>query len=282
MPPTQEAIDKAIEKLSQLKLEEFTANPDRVRPFGDAILSWRISGPTDLEITLNGRIVPMQGSQVVQPEVTAAHTLVGQKSTMRQILGQRTITVEAEDCFAITVTEAEVRTNIQNSIHDEYGDDGKDVEKFGINFTLTLTRPAKIEVDATGVSIKIALNVGIPNFWDATLDVDALVILTAQGGRAKAIFRHFNSDFDLPIEAYIAGGALAGLGGVGITKIIEELMDSEVGPTVRTNVSEKIQETLDQHTALLRLTHPGSRLFTLTTAQNRVIAMLCPFTPDIG
>ena len=80
-----------------------------------------------------------------------------------------------------------------------------------------------------------------------------------------------------PTEAYIVGGALSGLGGVGITKIIEELVDSEVGLTVKANVTEKIQETLDQYTALLRVAHPGSRLFTLTTGQNGVIAMLCPF-----
>jgi hypothetical protein len=275
MPPTEEQIDEAIETLSKVRLESFTATPNAIRPFGDSTLSWRVVTPPGVVVTLLGVPVPATGTRVVHPGLTTAYSLDASRLGVRRHLRSVVVTVNASDCIGHSIPERDIRGAIQQEFEAIYGGDGKVVEKFKIKFTITLRRPVNVEVDASGIRVQASFNIGIPNFWDATLDADARNILTAENGQPVTTVRTFNSDFDLPWQAWVIGG-LGGFAGVGITKVMEELVDSEIGPSARESIRAGIEGNLKKNLELLQAVRPDLHLFSLTTTTDRIVATVCP------
>jgi hypothetical protein len=278
MPPTSDMIDDATDVLPQLRLENFDATPDTVRPFGTTTLTWRVSGPSGPLVLLRGRgwelPVARQGSRDVTPgDQTTDFQLRALFHTVYRFLGSRRIEVDGSDCTVTAEPESDVQQEIRQEIDRTYGGAGQEREIRGITVTVKKRDDPDVELDATGLRIRASFDIEIPDFFDPIATIDALALLSAEGGRPVASFREFSSHIKLPWWVW-ATAAATGFLGIGITAFVNEVVDRLVRPELQRAVEQSLQNILDAYVTLLGLS--GQTLVSLTTAQDRVVFTICP------
>jgi hypothetical protein len=152
------------------------------------------------------------------------------------------------------VDEATVRELLQNLIATNLA-----------GTPLSLRSPAAVEIDASGVSVKLRLKIAVDNFFDPDLDVDMVIGLTAVNHSPVVTFKSYSNDVRWPW--WVTGITL------GITEFIDGTIESKIEQKVKPLILEKLKEQIE---SLLRLIPSTHRLQTLATASDEIRAMVCP------
>ena len=95
--PTQ----RDLEIFEQIKLENFTATPNALEPFGEADLSWAVTGPDGFGVMLNGIPVQRVAHMTVAPRVSTGYTLVASTGSASKVLGSLGISVDTASCITV-------------------------------------------------------------------------------------------------------------------------------------------------------------------------------------
>ena len=285
MPPSEEVIDNSIDILGQVQLDSFTATPATIPPFGESVLSWRVSKlPNNVRLSLGGRTpgenLPAEGSRIASPRATTTYQLVASTSVIDSILGKVTVNVDTTDCVTFPIPEVEIRTQVQEGLEQ---DDGRKEQVLGIDVEIRLRRPAEIEIDENGLHISIALEAKIPNFPNPKIDVDALIILSASNGQPVFTYAKFDTNVHLPWWTWLPGilipTLVPGTTGVPVNKLLEELIEKQIRPRIKEQmdfqINQVINENLDRLPDFLGL-------FALTTLADQVEAVGCPVDQPIS
>ena len=90
-----------LEIFEQIKLENFTATPDALEPFGEADLSWAVTGPDGFGVMLNGIPVQRVAHMTVAPRLSTGYTLVASTGSASKILGSLGISVDTTSCITV-------------------------------------------------------------------------------------------------------------------------------------------------------------------------------------
>ena len=90
-----------LDIFEQIKLESFMATPDALEPFGEADLSWAVTGPDGFGVMLNGIPVQRVGHMTVAPRVSTGYTLVASTGSASKVLGSLGIAVDTASCITV-------------------------------------------------------------------------------------------------------------------------------------------------------------------------------------
>ena len=90
-----------LEIFEQIKLENFAATPNALEPFGEADLSWAVTGPDGFGVMLNGIPVQRVAQMTVAPRVSTGYTLVASTGSASKVLGSLGISVDTASCITV-------------------------------------------------------------------------------------------------------------------------------------------------------------------------------------
>jgi hypothetical protein len=256
MPPTKEMIEQALECLDNTTVNSFTASPSTVRPGHASTLKWKVTLPVGcgVQLFLNGSPVAKSGSRSVAPTTTTIFRLVGRMFTVQRTLSSVTVAVDKSQCFVQSVDEATVRQMLRSLIESNLA-----------GSPLHQRSPADVEIDRNGIAVKLRLKVSVPNFFDPDLNINMVIGASAAGNNVVVSYRSYSNDLDWPW--WVTGITL------GISKFIEEVIESRIERQVKPLILQKLKEQIDSFISLIPATH---RLNSLTTEADEIRALVCP------
>jgi hypothetical protein len=195
----------------------------------------------------------------VHPSLTTAFRLEATMFGFRKVLGTRTVVVDTGGCFSSSISEDQIRSEVQQTVNQ---------------FDTTTSRishrsPARVEVEAAGIVLRLRFTISIDNFVDPDLDVDCTIRLKAQNGEVVPTYQSFSVDVDWPW--WVTGLSL------GISKIVEEVVEDQIEGELRTRLLKAVKDEFNSHLALIPPTH---RLYSVTTVTNQINFTVCPVTEN--
>lgn len=261
MPCTPQMIEKALECAAQYRLVSFTATPARVTPGQPVTLRWNIdrSSTCNAQVRINGITVPMDGSKVVNPlsDTTFRITLHLPCNIIRS-LGSVLVDVNDQSCRTTFIAESLVRQQIINAVNFQIQEYNKTTSN-----DLSKRSETSVEIDSSGISIKLRLRAAINNFPDPDINVDMKVGAGVGPGNTVTVFyRSFSVDVDWPW--WVTGISL------GITKIVEEIVEGRIEDEIKRSILTGLQTQISAAARAI----PGV-LASIQTSQDAIQLKIC-------
>jgi hypothetical protein len=262
--PGRPIDEHALECLAETQLVSFTASPSSVPPFGGSVtLKWSVKPPSGCSpaVRLNGQSVAASGSRQVQPSVSTRYSLTAAIGGLTKSLGGVTVNVDTAACVTQGVPESLVRGQVRQAVDALDAAEGR----------ISQRSPARVEVDANGISVGLRLKVAIDNFADPDLDVDATIGLQVRDRRAEAFYRSFSVDLDWPwwVTALTAG----------VSKIVEEIIEDKIEGQLKPAILAGLEAQLDTLVDQI----PGSlALHSVQFAPDEIRVTVCPTGAGAG
>lgn len=236
MPPTEEALNNALDDLRQTELVSFISDPDAIGPFGESELRWNVRAPARVKLRLNGRPVPMQGSQTVRPVQTRSYTLTANATGgLHAQLGQRVVSVDTTACVADEITEADVRAQVLTVVGQMLADDDNVKER----------RPTTVEVTPDGIELKIRLEIERTNARNPDFNIDALIGVNVDETGLVAFFRKFEADLDFSFWEDVLNFTIGAFVGGPFLHLAIAIAESNAQTESRRAILDGIQGAID-------------------------------------
>lgn len=233
MQADDERTLEALVCVRTARLISFTASPLSVGPGNQSTtIAWNVATPggpcRNLEITLNGSVVPASGQQTFTQNDHATYLLRARLLTATRVLGRIVVPFDFSHCSEITLNEYLIRQVTTFFI----------AETVAAYAAVTLRSDPTIEVAESGISVGIRARVALPNFPDADVDVDAVVAPSAQDGEAVFRYRSFAVDIDLPwwVTALTAGASKV------LEEVVEDMVEAKLKPMLLAKLSQTVTE----------------------------------------
>jgi hypothetical protein len=290
-PDDREDIEQARKEaklLAKVRATKFDANPEAIRPFESATLTWEVFVPPDVAseidvtVTLGGQAVPRAGTKSVSPLTTGAFSIEAQSSNAKRILKTEVVRVDdvtgrREDVLAIR--------DLQNVAN---------VSKTLLIGTGNLELRGDLALSARppdGLLIKAPLKVRIPNFFDAEIDIAVVMALSAvtrPGGARLVSARLTGLDVDIVfhiVEHILSLGSATAVQAI-VQPMAAELIRSYVKSSLERDVAGALQEAVNIVLAGFRATDPRQRehrLFSIATRPGfiEVVGFPVPGLPPV-
>lgn len=179
--PPSELDQQAQDALDKTKLELLVAEPALIPPFTSSTLRWKVTVPTELDVTvelkLGGAPIPTSGQLTVAPQETQSYQLTAEARRYSRFLGMVTVEVDlrrciihSDDSFVFAITQV-IRQQIATNTHGLYfptppawlPDAGGSL----------LPPPVQIVGDRMVITLRLAVH---SNHWyapDPSVDIDA-------------------------------------------------------------------------------------------------------------
>lgn len=264
MPPTEEMKERVLDCLEEMSLAHFSADRTQLRPGdGGAELTWSVELPTTcrgiVSLAINGVRVSATGSRRVSPVQNMSYTLVARGAGLTTSLGTVHITVDRSGCQQSEIEESDVVSQVQGSVRASLNDYNNDP---GTSNKVRIRRDTQVEVEPSGVVIRLRLSLEINNFWDPDIDVDAtLAVGISPEGGVLVFYRSFSVDVDWPWWVTVA---------LWVTKVVEEFLDELVRAKLQNKIRDDFQGNVDAAVRAFNGVVVG-----LETAQDRIIVTTC-------
>jgi len=261
MACTPQMLEKAIECSSEFKLVSFTASPNNVRPGQPVTLRWNIdrTGQCNAQFKINGITVPMDGTKVVNPIVDSTFTLsLSTTCNVSRNLGRVLVDVNESSCRTTSIPESLVRDEIIRAVDAS-------IQEFNQSSSNDLSKrtQTQVEIDSTGITVRLRLQAVVNNFPDPNLNVDMKVGVGVGPGSAVTVFyRSFSVDVDWPW--WVTGISL------GITKIVEEIVEGRIEGNIKNRILDTLRTRINAAARLI----PGV-LTSIQTLQDELRLRIC-------
>jgi hypothetical protein len=261
MPCTAEMIDKAVLCASEFRLVSFTASPATATPGQAVTLRWNIdrSGQCSGQFKINGITVPMDGSKVVNQLSDTTYTMsVSTGCSITRTLGRVSVDVNESSCRVTSIPESLVRNQIIQAVDAS-------IQEFNKSSSNDLTKrtQTQVEIDNSGITVKLRLTAAINNFPDPDLNVDMKIAVGVGPGNTVSVFyRSFSVDVDWPW--WVTGISL------GITKIVEEIVEGRIEGKIKSQILDSLRTQINEAAKLI----PGV-LAGIETLQDELRLKIC-------
>jgi len=110
-----------LEILEQIQLQSFTAKPDALQPFGEAEISWEVTGPDGFGVTLNGLPVERSAHMTVAPRVSTGYALSAYAGTGTKPLASLGISVDTASCITVEASPGFRKSLLQDCVGSALG-----------------------------------------------------------------------------------------------------------------------------------------------------------------
>ncbi|HET8646875.1 MAG TPA: hypothetical protein VFO85_15375 [Vicinamibacteria bacterium] len=278
-----EAARREARLLAQLRLRRFTASPVTIHPFETATLSWDVGVPPsvsdEIAVTFSvaGAVVPATGTRPVSPLAAGAFLLEARSPNARRVLGHAIVNVDVTDC-RFEVLQIRVLQELARRARELLRGAG------------SLTLRGDIALSARppdGLLIEAPLRAAVPNFFDADVDVDVLLALSATSlpGGARVVsarVRSVSVDVIFHLAEHIFSGGSATAVQAIVQPLAAELIRSYVGPTLEQDTAAQLQAAVDFVLGGFRTTDPQKRehrLYSIATEPGFLAIVGCPVPP---
>jgi hypothetical protein len=110
-----------LEIFEHIQLQSFTAKPDALQPFGEAEISWEVTGPDGFGVTLNGLPVQRSAHMTVAPRVNTGYALSAYAGTGTKPLASLGISVDTVSCITVEASPGFRKSLLQDCIGSALG-----------------------------------------------------------------------------------------------------------------------------------------------------------------
>lgn len=110
-----------LEIFAQIQLQSFTAKPERLEPFGQADLSWEVTGPDGFGVMLNGLPVQRTAHMTVAPRVSTGYALSAYAGTGTKPLASLGISVNTASCITVEASPGFHKSLLQDCVGSALG-----------------------------------------------------------------------------------------------------------------------------------------------------------------
>ncbi len=110
-----------LEILEHIQLQSFTAKPDALQPFGEAEISWEVTGPDGFGVTLNGLPVQRSAHMTVAPRVSTGYALSAYAGTGTKPLASLGISVDTVSCITVEASPGFRKSLLQDCVGSALG-----------------------------------------------------------------------------------------------------------------------------------------------------------------
>jgi hypothetical protein len=204
----------ALTTLSKLKLQQLSATPTQIGPFGESTVRWVVSGPPGgFTVTLNGVPVGIAGSQLVQPLATTGYTLAARAGPYTRTLGYVTVQVDLDACQIIAQPAEDVHKMLSNFVRSAVL--GSDSSLYFRQYQVTVKGVTVTETYVPVITflpglIQIVLNLGkrINDKPDPSIDVTIVMSLSIVDGALQAGYQNVTGTVSEPWWVYALPGAI--------------------------------------------------------------------------
>ena len=266
-PPTHEDdpdFEEAQEErrlLNLLKLRSFTVTPATIKPFEKATLKWEVSVPAAAAnvatVALGGAVVPAVGSRAVGPLATGAFVLEARGSLTKRIMGSRVVNVDQTGLQERQISARVIQDNAQGI---------KDLLRAG-----RLSSRGDVAVSMRppdALLVEVPLEASIPNFYDADIDLDLTIALTAvsqpDGQRVlRVTLRAVDVDVIFHLAEHIFSGGAATAAQAMLQPLAADLIKAFLGPQIEAQVRAALQPVVDIMLSGMSATDPAHRTYKL-------------------
>lgn len=236
MPCTPQMIDNAIERSGNVKLNSFTASPNNVKPGSAVTLNWSVANATGVTLKLNGVTISANGSRTVTPIADTQFRIIAECGcNIRKTLGSLLVNVNESSCRQIPIAESIVRTLIINEVNSQ-------ISQHNATSSNDLTKRSEtvVEIDPTGILIKLRFKIAINNAPDPDLNIDMKIGMgVSPGNNISLFYKNYSTDLDWPWWFDVVS--------LGITKIIENILEDRIEgklkPAILNGMRTKIAQT---------------------------------------
>jgi hypothetical protein len=173
------------------------------------------------------------------------------------------VEVDTDSCKAIGISEHIVSGLIAGAI-----DDFMDKLNADGNIRFRRKRPESVEIDQSGIHIKVSLEVKLDDLPNPDLYVETTLRLWAENGEPKYALNNYNADLNFPWWADLV--ILSSLPGWLFSAIADEVVEG----TIRHRLATVIEDFL---TMLENITGSiGHRILSITTDTDLLNFTICP------
>jgi len=258
MPPTNEMMQKAMECLSKVKLVKFTADRTTIIPgHTETMLNWEVTVPREcrIKIVLNNETVAKKAGKKVAPLSNTTYRLEALIYSLRKTLGTIHINVDTSSCSIKEIPESVIATLVKQEVN-------ANIIKFS-SYKVKKRRETQVEVEPSGIIVRIRLKADIPNFPDPDLDVDAKIAIGLTSDRKVWVtYKSFAVDIDFPWYVHV--------GTVGLSFIAEKIVEDLIENKIKKSLLEEVKKKLDSS-----ISQSNGTIAAIITKQDKVVITIC-------
>ena len=277
-PDDRDEIEQARNEaklLGKIRVQRFDANPESIRPFELATLSWEVFVPADVAaelfptIAVGGTVVPPSGTKTVSPLATGAFAIEARSTNAKRILKTEVVRVDDVTGRVEDLHELKTLQGVANASERLLVGSGR-LERRG-DLSLSGSPPA-------GLRIQAPLKIRIPNFFDAEINLDlllALSVISRPGGARVVAARLDSVDVDIVfhlVEHILSLGSATAVQAI-VQPMAAELIRSYVGSALERDVASGLQEAVNASLTRFRVEDPRHRehrLYSIATQPSRL------------
>lgn len=203
MLPQNGGIDtQSLDTLGKVAVQQFTATPSEIGPFGESILRWSVTGPSvGWTLQLNGDAVARAGSLLVQPPASTSFFLTARAGIYTRPLADVSVSVDLSSCDVITGP-----LNPALQIADWVKGLTQESEP-----TLYFRENPKVSFLPGRIHIEVKLGKPVPHFPDPEIDATLEFGLDVTNGTLVATNPTVDASVSEPWYVYLGGLAFLGL-----------------------------------------------------------------------
>jgi hypothetical protein len=246
--------------LDRLELESLEITPRSIEPYQEAVVSWQVTGPTDqVNLRLNSTPVEAQGSLTVSPLSTRTYTLQAVKSLSIRKLGQVELTVEDAECRQSLIP----RHLVENELEDFLTERLQGHDKVDLDGTVDAA------VNENGIAVSIPLEIEVPNWFNADMDVDVAMRVFARrdGSGSRVVADLVSVDVDVIwhwLEHVLSLGVTGALQ-AAMQRLLDLSITRMLGPQIEERLARQLQRVVDGLLGLMKATDADDREYLLTS-----------------
>lgn len=253
---------KERDALKKVVLHSFGVTPLQSPVFGTVTAKWNVTVPTidetggiEIGLQLNKQPVAATGTQtftVIQDTVFTLAAVVADEDKVGRTLRQWTVHVNLSECQSESLPALLVTAPIKNVLTQAFGSD----DQFSVNGDIEVTP------DTGVVNINVPLNINVPNWFDADMDIRVQLAIT--GGKDPIVTApkvDVNVDWGFLSNLLSLGCTdLIGSGMSQISKVfLEHIIDFEVRPAI----TQGLAALRDQYLGRLQSDDPQKRTYVM-------------------
>jgi hypothetical protein len=249
---SSEINSSAFRRLAKVKLVAFSATPQQIETGQTAKLRWQVTGTSGgtepkASIALNDEVVIATGNKSVRPFYTRSYRLTARCLSASRTLAQRTIQVDTSNAIYQNITEGDLESIFWPVIRYQIDKRNRTLPEA---ITITQRQLPVVQVDRTGVSLAIRMEVSLPYFPNPDVDVDVRIILGFENGKVTAHYSKFSVDVDWPWWVTVGSiGTIVGATGLAASEITALVAEDFIAGDLKPALLKDFRDGID---ALIR------------------------------